>query len=232
MTSEDELERSLMDDDVVATEQATEDESMPKLLSGLGKTLATISTAMLNMEKSMKRLQPAESSDSEDRPRKKRRHASQTETERGGEGSDAEGLLQSNEPEANLANEGNASEAHVRLEHDALLTEISHDLEQEEEEGGNICGLLILLINDGRQSFQKQNKKKKWTNTLVPKIVKNLLFLALTPKYGTSLTTRPSIMIYVLLIPKSYCLRWVLYLVSQPIDYCKCALRHCQKLIN
>ena len=49
MTSEDELERTLMDDDV-ATEQATEDESTPKLLSGLGKTLATISTAMLNME--------------------------------------------------------------------------------------------------------------------------------------------------------------------------------------
>ena len=106
MTSGDELERTLMGDDVVATEQATEDEWMPKLLSGLGKTLATIS------------------SDSEDRPRKKRRYISQTETERGGEGSDAEGLLQSNEPETNVANEGNASEAHVRLEHDALLTEI------------------------------------------------------------------------------------------------------------
>ena len=114
MTSEDELERTLMDDDVVATEQATEGESMPKLLSGLGKTLETISTAMLNMEKSMKRLQPAESSDSEHKPRKKRRHISQNETERDGEGCDAEGLLQSNEPEANLANEGNASEAHVR----------------------------------------------------------------------------------------------------------------------
>ena len=146
MTSEDELERTLMDDDVVATEQATEDESMPKMLSGLGKTLATISTAMLNMEKSMKRLQPAESSVSEDRPRKKRRHISQTETERDGEGSDAEGLLQSNEPEANLAI-GNASEAHVRLEHDALLTEISHDLEQEEEVGGNINQQLADIVN-------------------------------------------------------------------------------------
>ena len=71
MTSEDELERTLMNDDVVGTEEATEDESMPKLLSGLGKTLATISTATLNMEKSMKRLQPPESSASEDRPRKK-----------------------------------------------------------------------------------------------------------------------------------------------------------------
>ena len=181
----------------------------------------------------MKRLQPAESSDSEDGPRKKRRHGSQTETKRGGEGSDAEGLLQSNEPEANLANEGYASEAHVRLEHDALLTEISHDLEQEEEVGGNIISnLLILLISGGRQSFRKQNKKKKWTNTLVPKIVKKLLFLALMQKYGTSLTTRPSIMIYVLLLPKSYCLKWVLYLLSQPIDYCKCALRRCHKLIN
>ena len=54
-----------------------------------------------------------------------------------------------------------------------------------------------------------------------PEIVKNLLFLALMQKYGTSLTTRPNIMIYVLLLPKSYCLRWVLYLVSQLIDYCK-----------
>ena len=52
MTSEDELERTLMDN-VVATEQATENESMPKMLSGLGKTLATISTARLNMEKSI-----------------------------------------------------------------------------------------------------------------------------------------------------------------------------------
>ena len=150
-----------MDDDVVATEQATEDESMPKLLSGLGKTLATISTAMLNMEKSMKRLQPAESYDSEDRPRKKRRHASQTETERGGEGSDAEGLFQSNEPEANLANEGNASEAHVRLEHDALLTEISHDLEQEEEVGGNINQQLADIVNKRWSTKLPEAKQKE-----------------------------------------------------------------------
>ena len=161
MTSEDELERTLMDDDVVATEQATEDESMPKLLSGLGKTLATISTAMSNMEKSMKRLQPAESSDSEDRPRKKRRHISQTETERGGEGSDAEGLLQSSEPEANLANEGNASEAHVRLEHDALLTEISHDLEQEEEVGGNINQQLADIVNKRWSTKLPEAKQKE-----------------------------------------------------------------------
>ena len=160
MTSEDELERTLMDDDVVATEQATEDESMPKLLSGLGKTLATISTAMLNMEKLMKRLQPAESSDSEDRPRKNRRNISQTETERGGEGSDAEGLLQSNEPETNLANEGNASEAHVRLEHDALLTEISHDLEKEEELGGNINQQLAGIVNK-RWSTKLPDAKQK-----------------------------------------------------------------------
>ena len=104
MTSEDEWERSLMDDDAVGRAEATEAELMPKVLSGLGKTLATISTTMLNMEKSIKRLRPVELSDSEDRPRKKRRQTSQSEAQKV-----TEGLLQCKEAQANLAHEGNSN---------------------------------------------------------------------------------------------------------------------------
>jgi hypothetical protein len=56
MTSEDEMECRLLDDDTPVTNETTEEGTMPKVLSSLGKTLETISTAMLNMEKSMKRL--------------------------------------------------------------------------------------------------------------------------------------------------------------------------------
>ena len=161
MTSEDELERTLLDDDRVETEEATDAESMPKVLSGLGKTLATISTAMINMEKSIKRLRPLDTSDSEDSPSKKRRCASQIEVEKDGDSSDAEGLLRSNEPDANLANEGKASEAHVRLEQDALLTEISQDLEQEEEVGNDINQQLAEIINKRWSTKLLEAKQKE-----------------------------------------------------------------------
>ena len=108
MSPNDEWERSLMADDAVDSKKATEVmESMPKVLSGLEKTLASISTAMINMEKSMKRLQLIEASEPEGRPNKKQRQASLSEAHKDGNSSDGVGLLRSNEPDANLANEGN-----------------------------------------------------------------------------------------------------------------------------
>ena len=177
MTSEDKLERTLLDDRV---------------------------------EKSIKRLRPLDTSDSEDSPSKKRRCASQIEVEKDGDSSDAGGLLRSNEPDANLANEGKASEAHVRLEQDALLTEISQDPEQEEEVGNDINQQLAEIINKRQSTKVLEAKRKKWTNTHVQEIVRNLLFLALTLKYGTSLITRLSTMICVLQPPEKYCLKLVL----------------------
>ena len=128
---------------------------MPKVLSGLGKTLETISTAMLNMEKSMKRLHSGETSDSEGRPNKTRRLAPQNEVEKDGDDnvSDAEGLLRSKEP--------NTSEAHVRLEHDTLLDEISQDLEQLEEVGGNINKQLADIVNKRWSSKLTEAKQKE-----------------------------------------------------------------------
>ena len=58
MTSEEEFERTLLNDDVEGTEGATAAESMPKVMSGLSKTLATISTAI-------KRIRLSDTSDSE-----------------------------------------------------------------------------------------------------------------------------------------------------------------------
>ncbi|CAB4023502.1 Hypothetical predicted protein [Paramuricea clavata] len=148
MTSEDEMECRLLDDDTPVTDETTEEGKMPEVLSGLGKTLQTISAAMLNMEKSMKRLHSDKTSDSEGRPNKTRRLAPQNEVEKDGDDSDPEGLLQSiKEPNADSANAGNTSEAHVRLEHDALLDEISQDLEQLEEVGGNINQQLADIVN-------------------------------------------------------------------------------------
>ena len=129
MSSVDELERSLLEDDSLEEkETATEEKPMPRVLSGLGKTLETISTAMLNMEKSINRLQS--NNDTNGGPSKKRRLASEPEAEMDGDNSDAEGLPRSNKPDADSANEGNTSDPHVRLEQDALLTEISQDLEE------------------------------------------------------------------------------------------------------
>ena len=56
---------------------------------------------------------------------------------------------------------GNASEAHVRLEHDALLTEISHDLEQEEEVGGNINQQLADIVNKRWSAKLPEAKQKE-----------------------------------------------------------------------
>ena len=66
--------------------------------------------------------------------------------EENGDNSDAEGLRRRNEPDADSANEGH-SDTRVQLEHDALLQEISHDLEQEEVVGGTINQQLADIVN-------------------------------------------------------------------------------------
>ena len=71
----------------------------------------------------------------------------QIEAEEDGNNSDAEGLHRRNEPDADAANEGNMSDTSVRLKHDTLLQEISHDLEQEEEVGGTINQQLADIVN-------------------------------------------------------------------------------------
>ena len=73
-------------------------------------------------------------------------------------------MLQSiKEPNADSANAGNTSEAHVRLKHDALLDEISQDLEQLEEVGGNINQRLADIVNKrwfSKLTEAKQKEKK------------------------------------------------------------------------
>ena len=70
-------------------------------------------------------------------------------------------MLQNNEPDANLANEGNKSEAHVRLEQDVLLTEISQDLEQEEDVGGNNNQQLADIVNKRWSTKLLETKQKE-----------------------------------------------------------------------
>ena len=62
-------------------------------------------------------------------------------------------MLRSKEP--------NTSEAHVRLEHDALLDEISQDLEQLEEVGGNINKQLADIVNKRWSSKLTEAKQKE-----------------------------------------------------------------------
>ena len=90
---------------------------------------------------------------------KKQRLTTQIEVEEDGDNSDAERLLRRNEPDVDSANEGHMSDTRVRLEHDALLQEISHDLEQEEEVGGTINQQLADIVN--KRWSTKQSKKKK-----------------------------------------------------------------------
>ncbi|CAB3986778.1 Hypothetical predicted protein [Paramuricea clavata] len=165
MTSEDEMECRLLDDDTPATDETAKEETMPKMLSGLGKTLETISTAMLHTEKSMKRLHSDKTSDSEGRPNKTRRLAPQNEVEIDSNDSDAKGLLQSTkEPNANSANAGNTSEAQVRLQHDSLLDKISQDLEQLEEVGGNINQQLADINKCWSSKVTEAKQKEKMDN--------------------------------------------------------------------
>lgn len=200
---------------------------MPKVLSGLGKTLETISTAMLNMEKSMKRLHSGETSDSEGRPNKTRRLAPQNEVEKDGDDnvSDAEGLLRSKEP--------NTSEAHVRLEHDTLLDEISQDLELEEV-GGNINKQLADIVNKRWSSKLTEAKQKEKMDNYPRQrnCLSQLPSLVLTRKYGASWITKPSTMTYVLYTSTQKLLAKVgtILTISLQISYCKCTMQTCPRL--
>lgn len=83
MSLSDELGRNLLEEVSLGKKEITTgEESMPQVLSGLGETLATISTAILKMEKSIKSLQSNNGNDTFDAnggPRKRRSLASQPE---------------------------------------------------------------------------------------------------------------------------------------------------------
>ena len=53
------------------------------------------------------------------------------------------------------------SEAHARLKHDALPTEISQDLEQEQDVGGNIDQQLADIVNKRRSTKLPKAKQKE-----------------------------------------------------------------------
>ena len=93
-------------------------------------------------------------------PGKKQRLTAQIEVEEDRDNSDAEGLPRRNEPDADSANEGHMSDTRVRLEHDALLQQISHDLEQEEGVGGTINQRLADIV-DKRWSTKLPETKQK-----------------------------------------------------------------------
>ncbi|XP_046863117.1 uncharacterized protein LOC124456835 [Xenia sp. Carnegie-2017] len=156
MASDDELERRLLEEEPSGMKEATPPGiAMPEVLASLVDKVEKMSSKIINMDSSIKRLQ----SDSQDPclnegPSKKRRVTSLMEIDKGYTVGDAEGLHRESEPDADSANEGSISATCVRREHDALLQEISHDLEQEEEVGENINQQLADIVN------------KRWSNKL------------------------------------------------------------------
>ena len=95
--------------------------------------------------------------------------------EENGDNSDAEGLRRRNEPDADSANEGH-SNTRVQLEHDALLQEISHDLEQEEVVGGTINQQLADIVNKrGSTKLPETKQKEKMEEYSRPSNCKKLI---------------------------------------------------------
>ncbi len=99
------------------------------------------------MEQSIKRMNRGETSDSEEPAVKKRKRRDEQEDEAESDASDGEHLLNTTEPPADSATEGEASVECARLEHDALLSEISQDFDKEEDLGPNINQQLADIIN-------------------------------------------------------------------------------------
>ena len=161
MASDDELEQWLLADELSDKNEATTVKSMPEVLTSLVDKVETMSSKIFNMDKSIKRLQSNRDAPcSNEGPSKKQRLTAQIEVEEDDDNSDAEGLRRRNEPDADSANEGHMSETRVRLEHEALLQEISHDLEQEEEVGGTINQQLADIVNK-RWSMKLPETKQK-----------------------------------------------------------------------
>ena len=161
MASDDELDQQLLADELSDKNEATTVKSMPEVLTSLVNKVETMSSKIFNMDKSIKRLQSNRDAPcSNEGPSKKQRLTAQIEEEEDDDNSDAEGLRRPNEPDADSANEGHMSNTRVRLEHDALLQEISHDLEQEEEVGGTINQQLADIVNK-RWSTKLPERKQK-----------------------------------------------------------------------
>lgn len=120
---------------------------MPKKLKNLSQVLTNMSASMLSMEKSFKRIRRGDPSEAEEPVRKP--HKSSTEHGKDAESdlSDGETLLKTAEPRVDTATEGETSVSDARQEHDALLTEISQDFDQDEDIGPNINQQLADIIN-------------------------------------------------------------------------------------
>ena len=162
MASDDELEQRLLADELSDKNEATTVKSMPEVLTSLVDKVETMSSKIFNMDKSIKRLQSNRDAPcSNEGPSKKQRLTAQIEVEEDDDNSDAEGLRRRNEPDADSANEGHMSETRVRLEHEALLQEISHDLEQEEEVGGTINQQLADIVNKRWSTKLPETKQKE-----------------------------------------------------------------------
>ena len=136
-------------------------EKEPKYLKNLTEVLTNMSTSMLEMTQSLNRTNRGKTSDLGERPAKKqKRHESRVD-ENESDGSDVEHLLQSTEPPADSATVGEASVPCAQLEHDALLSEISQDFDQEEDFGLAINQQLADIINKRRSSKLNEAKLKE-----------------------------------------------------------------------
>lgn len=161
MASDDELEQWLLADEVSDKNEATSVKLMPELLASLVHKVETMQSKIFNMDKSIKRLQSnSDAACSNEGPSKNQRLTAQIEVEENGNNSDAEGLRRRNEPDADSANEGH-SDTRVQLEHDALLQEISHDLEQQEVVGGTINQQLADIVNKRWSTKLPETKQKE-----------------------------------------------------------------------
>ena len=120
--------------------------AVPEVLTDLSKAITSMSSSMLNMEQSIKRMNSTqvETSDSEEQPAKKRKRRNEQENEAD---SDGENLLRETEPPVDSATEGESGVPCARLEHDALLSEISQDFDKEEDVGPQINQQLADIVN-------------------------------------------------------------------------------------
>ena len=242
MASDDKLEQRLLADELSDKNEATTVKSMPEVLTSLVGKVETISSKIFNMDKSIKRLQSNRDAPcSNEGPSKKQRLTAQIDVEEDDDNSDAEGLRRRNEPDADSANEGHMSDTRVRLEHDALLQEISHDLEQEEEVGGTIIQQLADIVKKRwstklpetkqKEKMEKYSRPSNCEKPIVPRVNAEI-WDKLDNKTKHNDLRATSTQKILAKVGSIFFFWLVLYLPSLPINYCKCVMQPRQMLTS
>ena len=137
-------EKELLDGDKEDQDGAVDAQAqMSEVLMTLTQVLTTMSTSMASMEKTVSQRLQREV----EPPQERQKRSVELKQNNESDVSDSERLLQSTKPQVDTTKEGDSSVSDTRHEHDALLTAISQEFDQEKDIGPAINEQLAEFIN-------------------------------------------------------------------------------------